>query len=300
MTYAKYLLGISVLLLTDVGLADDLKPEYQYDGIKQTICDDRLPDQEARVACYLDYTSPNHPDNQPNVPLDCQDPEPIYQPIRYIYTQNGSYNDRENARLEQPISAANGMIKHDFSADQLPDYVFLERKGENIRLVACVSSTNSLYQRVATQYIVREFNPKQYDIGAPSDTIQRLTTGQLSIYSGYYEHNTGSYATTSIYGWSAKRKAFSLEQLKTFNYRGDGYDANRDYDYDFKHLRYQKIDDCSRAQPDIGCDASTIATGNIRLLKLPPLLGAGDASDYTEDNGFKLERATLKPYTAPY
>lgn len=284
-------IGLGLCMINSTALA-----EYHYDGIKPTICDDRLPDQEARVACYLDYTSPNHPDNQPNIPQACQDANYIYQPIRYIYTQTGSYNDRENAILDQPIKYKDGFIKTDFNQDNYADYIFLERNKEDIVIAACLSSGGK-YERVATKIGIYEFNPKRYQIGSLEDTTSLASNNQLVIYKGAYEHGTGSYFTEHTYEWDSKSRALVLIQHRENNYSGGGYDVDRNNTYDWKQLRYEEITDCHHTVPDIGCTENTIETGQMRLLGPPPILGPSFYDDqFSKNMGFKTVCESIERY----
>ena len=149
--------------------------------------------------------SPTNPKNKPSIPLQCNDPSKQYGSVMKV---NHYY--RYDKTLKAPVE--NGLIRYDYNNDGQSDYVFLEAKGEQSRVIICMSTGNQ-HRRHITDINIHSgsgFGSYDYNI------TQNGATLEVDIQ--YFEHNAGSSYRKTSYQYQANTKKFKIINTESESY----------------------------------------------------------------------------------
>lgn len=153
--------------------------------------------EDSLKQCQADKTSPQRAQNRPAIPAQCNDPSKQYGAVKKI---NHAFR-----YAKQPTSPVqNGLIRYDYNRDKRQDYVFLEAKGENSRVVICMSQ-GANYQRHVTDIKINSasgFGSYDYSI--------TQSGADLKVATDYFEHNAGSSASQASYRYQPNTKKFKI------------------------------------------------------------------------------------------
>ena len=153
---------------------------------------------DSLASCQAKKTSAENPKNRPIIPAQCNDPSKQYGAVKKI-----NHSFRYEQKPTSPIQ--NGLIRYDYNQDKRHDYVFLEAKGENSRVVICLSQ-GANYQRRVTDI---KINSSRGGLGSYDYNItQNGATLNVDVY--YFEHNAGSSASKASYRYQPTTRKFKV------------------------------------------------------------------------------------------
>jgi len=164
--------------------------------------------------CKTQKASTTHPKNRPVIPAVCDDPSKQYRAVKQV-----NHSFRYERALKSPVQ--NGLIRYDYNNDKKSDYVFLETKGEQARVVICLSRGAS-YQRRVTDV---SFTTAK-DGGFFTDEYSMRQSGDLLLLDiQNFEHNGGSSGRSLSYRFNTSTGKFKIIKNKADSYgiEMDGY-----------------------------------------------------------------------------
>lgn len=159
--------------------------------------------QEALASCQKEKANSTNPQNKLTVPQVCNDPTKIYQAVKSI-----NHHFRYESKLTMPVE--NGLIRYDYNRDGKPDYVFIEARDTQSRVVMCFSQGQS-YRRQLTDITIYS------DAGAiDSHNFNVSQRGEhLNVTVDYFEHNAGSSFAEVSYRFDTTARKFVIVSSKS-------------------------------------------------------------------------------------